>query len=104
MNAGPTPLPPGARLQRDPLAAIAVPLAPIALEGRYRLLVGALWRLSRSRKGRWALSIGSGAVVVALALLAARHFATTSWPLANGNPGVLAAAGVLFLLAQALKA
>jgi len=104
MNPGLTPLRPDAHHQRDPLAAIAVPLAPIALEGRYRLLVGALWRLSRSRKGRWALSIGSGAVVVALALLAARHFATTSWPLANGNPGVLAAAGVLLLLAQALKA
>jgi uncharacterized membrane protein YbhN (UPF0104 family) len=42
--------------------------------------------------------------VVALALLAARHFATTSWPLASGNPGVLVAAGVLLLLAQALKA
>ena len=104
MNPGLTPLRPDAHHQRDPLAAIAVPLAPIALEGRYRLLVGALWRLSRSRKGRWALSIGSGAVVVALALLAARHFATTSWPLANGNPGVLVAAGVLLLLAQALKA
>jgi uncharacterized membrane protein YbhN (UPF0104 family) len=95
---------PDAQPQRDPLAAIAVPLAPIALEGRYRLLVGALWRLSRSRKGRWALSVGSGAIVVALALLAARHFATTSWPLASGNPGVLVAAGVLLLLAQALKA
>jgi hypothetical protein len=104
MNPGLTPLRPDAHHQRDTLAAIAVPLAPIALEGRYRLLVGALWRLSRSRKGRWALSVGSGAVVVALALLAARHFATTSWPLANGNPGVLAAAGVLLLLAQALKA
>src|SRR2546429_1059302 len=55
MNAGRTPLPPGARLQRDPLAAIAVPLAPIVLEGRYRLLVGALWRLGRSRRGRWAV-------------------------------------------------
>jgi uncharacterized membrane protein YbhN (UPF0104 family) len=42
--------------------------------------------------------------VVTLALLAARHFATTSWPLASGNPGVLVAAGVLLLLAQALKA
>jgi hypothetical protein len=104
MNPGPTPLRPDAHPQRDPLAAIAVPLAPIALEGRYRLLVGALWRLSRSRKGRWALSVGSGAIVVALALLAARHFATTSWPLASGNPGVLVAAGVLLLLAQALKA
>ena len=45
MTAAPTPLLPGARLQRDPLAAIAVPLAPIVLEGRYRLLVAALWRL-----------------------------------------------------------
>jgi uncharacterized membrane protein YbhN (UPF0104 family) len=42
--------------------------------------------------------------VVVLALLAARHFATTSWPLASGDPGLLAAAGLLLLLAQALKA
>jgi Lysylphosphatidylglycerol synthase TM region len=95
---------PGARLQRDPLAAIAVPLAPIALEGRYRLLVGALWRLGRSRRGQWVLAAGSGALVVALALLAARHFATTSWPLASGDPVLLVAAGLLLLLAQALKA
>jgi len=104
MNPGPTRFQPDAPPQRDPLAAIAVPPAPIALEGRYRVLVGALWRLSRSQKGRWALAVGSGAVVVALALLAARHFATASWPLANGSPGVLAAAGVLLLLAQVLKA
>jgi uncharacterized membrane protein YbhN (UPF0104 family) len=104
MNAGPTPLPPGARLQRDPLAAIAVPLVPIVLEGRYRLLVGALWRLGRSRKGRWALAAGSGALVLVLALLAARHFASTSWPLASGDPGVLVAAGLLLLLAQVFKA
>jgi uncharacterized membrane protein YbhN (UPF0104 family) len=103
MPAAPSPLP-GDRLPRDPLAAIAVPLAPIVLEGRYRLLVGALWRFGRSRRGRWALAAGSGAVVVVLALLAARHFATTSWPLASGDPGLLAAAGVLLLLAQALKA
>jgi hypothetical protein len=83
---------------------IAVPLAPILLERRYRLLVDALWRLGRSRPGQWALAVGSGAVVVVLALLAARHFASTSWPLASGNPGVLVAAGVLLLLAQALKA
>ena len=104
MNAAPTPLPPGSRVQRDPLAAIAVPLAPIVLEGRYRLLVGALWRLGRSRRGRWAVAAGSGALVLALALLAARHFATTSWPLASGDPGLLVAAGLLLLLAQAFKA
>ena len=104
MSAGTTPLPPGARLQRDPLAMIAVPLAPIVLEGRYRLLVAALWRLRRSRRVRWALAAGSGAFVIVLALLAARHFATTSWPLSSGHPGLLLAAGLLLLLAQALKA
>ena len=104
IKAAPTPFPPGAHLHRDPLAAVAVPLAPIVLEGRYRLLVGALWRLGRSRKGQWALATGSGALVVALALLAARHFATTSWPLAKGEPGLLVAAGLLLLLAHALKA
>src|SRR5213082_1828403 len=101
MNLGPTPLRPSARPQRDPLAVIAVPLAPIVLEGRYRLLVGALVRLRRSRRGRWVLAAGSGALVLALSLLAARHFATTSWPLASGDPGLLVAAGLLLLLAQA---
>ena len=42
--------------------------------------------------------------MVGLALLAARHFATTTWPLAGGDPGLLAAAGLLLLVAQALKA
>ena len=92
------------RFARDPLTVIAVPLAPVVLEGRYRLLVGALWRLGRSRWGRWALAAGSGAVMTALALLAARHFATTSWPLSGGEPGVLVAVGLLLLLAQGLKA
>jgi hypothetical protein len=83
---------------------IAVPLAPIVLEGRYRLLVGALWRFGRSQRGQWVLAAGSGALVLALALLAARDFATTSWPLARGNPALLVAAGLLLLLAQILKA
>ena len=83
---------------------IAVPLAPIVLERRYRLLVDALWRLGRSRPGQWALAAASGAVVVVLALLAARHFASTSWPLASGHPGSARGGGLLLLLAQALKA
>jgi hypothetical protein len=91
-------------LDRDPLAVIAVSAAPIVLEGRYRLLVGALERLRRSRRGRWALAAGYGAVAVALLLLAARHFATTSWPLSSGDPEVLVAAGLLLVGAQALKA
>ncbi|HZC29136.1 MAG TPA: hypothetical protein VE269_05295, partial [Gaiellaceae bacterium] len=42
-------------------------------------------------------AIGGGVVVV-------RHFATMPWPLSGGEPGVLAAAGVLLVIAQALKA
>jgi uncharacterized membrane protein YbhN (UPF0104 family) len=104
VTGGLIPLPRIPYVRRDPLAAVAVSAAPIVLEGRYRLLLGSLIRLRRSRRGRWALAAGTGALGVALAFLAVRHFATTSWPLANGRPSVLAAAGVLLLVAQALKA
>jgi uncharacterized membrane protein YbhN (UPF0104 family) len=90
--------------RRDTLGAVAVTAAPIVLEGRYRLLVGALVRLRRSRRGRWALAGAYGVLAVALAALAARHFASRSWPLSGGNPSLLLAAGLLLLLAQALKA
>jgi len=103
MTQGPTLLPPPGQL-KDPLAVIAASAAPIVLEGRYRLLVGALVRLRRSRRGRWTLGVGYGAIAISLALLVARHFAATSWPLSSGDPGLLVAAGLLLLLAQALKA
>jgi hypothetical protein len=104
MSAAPAPPPPAVRLGQDPFAAVAVSAVPVLLEGRYRLLLGALWQLSRSPRSRWVLAAGSGAVAVVLALLAARHFATTSWPLSSGHPGLLVAAGFLLLLAQFLKA
>jgi uncharacterized membrane protein YbhN (UPF0104 family) len=103
MTQGPTLVPPRAD-HKDPLAVIAVSAAPIVLEGRYRVLVGALVRLRRSRRGRWALAAGYGAVAIALLLLAARHFATTAWPLSSGDPGLLMAAALLLLAAQAFKA
>ena len=86
------------------MAVIAVSAAPIVLEGRYRLLVGALVRVRRSRRGRWAAGIGYGLIALALVLLAARHFATTSWPLSTGHPALLVAVGLLLVLAQWLKA
>jgi uncharacterized membrane protein YbhN (UPF0104 family) len=61
-------------------------------------------RLGRTRRGRWAVAAGWAAFAIVLAALAARHFATTSWPLSHGHPGVLVAAGLLLLLAQGLKA
>jgi hypothetical protein len=90
--------------ERDPQATIAVSAAPVVLEGRYRLLMRALWQLRHSRRTRWGLGLGSGAVMLLLAFLAVRHFVTTSWPLSRGQPGLLVAAGLLLLLAQALKA
>ncbi len=89
---------------RGPLALIAVSAAPTVLEGRYRSLVAALVRLHRSRRSQWTLAVGSGAVVIVLALLTVRHFATTSWPLSSGHPALLVAAGLLLLFAQAFKA
>src|SRR5437667_6237085 len=104
MRQAPTLLPPHIQPERDPLATIAVSAAPVVLEGRYRLLIRALWQLRRSRRTRWGVGLGSAALMLLLAFLAVRHFATTSWPLSRGEPGLLVAAGLLLLLAQALKA
>jgi Lysylphosphatidylglycerol synthase TM region len=72
--------------------------------GMSRPLVSTLVRLCRSRSGRWAFAVGSGATLVVFTFLAVRHFATTSWPLSGGQPGLLVAVGLLLVLAQALKA
>ena len=104
MRQAPNLLQPDIQLERDPLARIAVSAGPVVLEGRYRLLMQALWELRHSRRTRWGLGVGSAAVMLLLAFLAVRHFATTSWPLSRGEPGLLVAAGLLLLLAQALKA
>jgi hypothetical protein len=68
-----------------------------------RAFVGAYAGL-RSPRGRWALGAGTGIVTLGLAALAARHFAAMSWPLSTRHPGLLVAAGLLLVLAQALKA
>src|SRR4029453_2258907 len=90
--------------EREPLGTIAASAAPVVLEGRYRLLIRALWQLRHSPRTRWGLGLGAGAVMLVLAFLAVRHFSTTSLPLTRGEPGLLVAAGLLLLLAQALKA
>ena len=91
-------------LSRDPLTAVVVSAAPILLESRYRLLIGAWVDLRRSGRGRWLLGAVTGLVTLVLAALAARHFAAMSWPLSSRHPALLVAAGFLLVLAQALKA
>jgi hypothetical protein len=54
--------PPRIQLERDPLATIAGSAAPVVLEGRYRLLMRALWDLRNSRGTRRGLGLGSAAV------------------------------------------
>jgi uncharacterized membrane protein YbhN (UPF0104 family) len=83
---------------------MAISATSIVLKTRSRRMLASLWRIRRSRTGRWVLAAASGAFAIALALLAAHHFATTSWPLSSGHPALLVAAGLLLLLAQALKA
>jgi hypothetical protein len=60
-------------------------------------------RLGRSPRAGLTLAAGSGALALAISVLAAHRFADTPWPLSRGHPGLLAAAGFLFLVAYALK-
>jgi uncharacterized membrane protein YbhN (UPF0104 family) len=61
-------------------------------------------RSARSRRFRIAATAISSLVAASLLAVAIHHFATAGWPLAGGNPLVLAAAGILFLVAYAFKA
>jgi uncharacterized membrane protein YbhN (UPF0104 family) len=58
----------------------------------------------RSRNGKIALNVASAALGIGVAVLAARHFAETGWPLANANFRLVGAAGGFFLLSYAFKA
>jgi uncharacterized membrane protein YbhN (UPF0104 family) len=61
-------------------------------------------QLVRSRSGRLVLIAAPGAIALLLVVLAARHFAAADWPLSEGHPALLFAAGVLSLLAYTFKA
>jgi uncharacterized membrane protein YbhN (UPF0104 family) len=61
-------------------------------------------RIARSRSCRLALAAGSGALALAVAILAARHFGETAWPLSRADPGLLVAAGFLSVLGYGFKA
>jgi uncharacterized membrane protein YbhN (UPF0104 family) len=67
-------------------------------------LISRLARLSRSRRGRLAVSLGFAVVTTAVLAVVARSLVHSGWPLAHGNPVLLAVAGLLFALAYGFKA
>ena len=62
------------------------------------------YRTSRTTRGRRVLNVSITLVALGISVLAARHFASTGWPLENVNPLLAAAAGVLIVLSYPLKA
>ena len=67
-------------------------------------MIASLPQLVRSGSGRLAMTVGASALALAVAVLAARHFAETPLPFSRGHPGLLVAAGALSLLGYAFKA
>ena len=63
-----------------------------------------LYDACRSPRGRLVLNVGVGIVAITISVLAARHFAGIRWPFRDANVGLVAAAGLLFLVAYAFKA
>lgn len=60
--------------------------------------------LCRTPRGNLVLNLAAGVFALAISVLAARHFAGIGWPFANADLRLVAAAGLLFLLAYAFKA
>jgi Lysylphosphatidylglycerol synthase TM region len=72
----------------------------IGLEHARSVLV----RFSCSRRGRLVVSLGISIVTTAILVVAARSLIDSGWPLSQGHPGLIAAAGVLLVLAYGFKA
>jgi hypothetical protein len=58
----------------------------------------------RTPRGKRVLNVVVTLLALGISALAARHFASTGWPLQNADPQLVAIAGVLFVLAFPFKA
>jgi hypothetical protein len=74
--------------------------ATISLASVWSVLVD----LSRSQRGRLAVAFAFAIVTTGILAVAGRSLIDSGWPLAHGNPGLVAAAGLLFVLAYGFKA
>lgn len=70
---------------------------------RTPVLLSPLVCAARSRRGRIALTVLFALGAAAVTALTVNHYASSGWPLTGANAGLVAAAGVLFLVAFALK-
>jgi hypothetical protein len=60
--------------------------------------------LSRSQRGRLAVAFAFAIVTTAILAVAGRSLIDSGWPLAHGNPSLVAVAGLLFAVAYGFKA
>jgi hypothetical protein len=67
-------------------------------------LISPLVRIGRSKRGRLAVSLGFAVATTAVLAVVARSLVQSGWPLGGGNPALVAAAGLLFMLAYGFKA
>lgn len=58
----------------------------------------------RTPRGKRTFNIVVTVLALGISALAARHFASTGWPLQNADPQLVAVAGLLFVLAYPFKA
>ena len=61
-------------------------------------------KLLRSRRVHLVANVGFATVLLAVAVVSARHFVKSGWPLKHADPVLVAAALLLFLIAYAFKA
>jgi Lysylphosphatidylglycerol synthase TM region len=74
--------------------------APLGLKAAWSVLV----RVSCSRRGRLAVSLGLAVLTTGILAVAGRSLVHSGWPLAHGNPALVATAGLLFVVAYGFKA
>jgi hypothetical protein len=74
--------------------------ATISLANAWSVLVV----LSRSQRGRFAVAFALAIVTTAILAVAGRSLIDSGWPLAHGNPTLVATAGLLFAVAYGFKA
>jgi hypothetical protein len=66
--------------------------------------MGTVQRLRRSRSLKIFVNVASAVALLAVAVVSAKHFSQTGWPLRHADPILVGAAAVLFLIAYPFKA